>query len=191
MSAQQILSFRDLDVWHAAMDLADAAFDLSEQLPSTLRFDLGSQIRKSATSVPSNIAEGHAHRGERTFLRHVRIALGSLAELDTQLELGSRRGFFEVDGFGAVRFSDRAHRSTPARSREVSDEALASKYRCACCHSDSRISRLHLVGAACASLKTRFANPEPRTPSPESRAPDPESRERATGIHEPISRGSR
>ena len=40
--------------------------------------------------MPSNIAEGHAHRGRRTFLRHVRIALGSHAELDTQLELALR-----------------------------------------------------------------------------------------------------
>ncbi len=69
------------------MDLAVTAHHLAGLLPSAQRFELGSQIRKSATSVPSNVAEGHAHHGDRTYLRHVRIALGSLAELDTQLEL--------------------------------------------------------------------------------------------------------
>jgi len=47
-------------------------------------------MRKSATSVPSNIAEGHSQRGDRVFLRHIRIALGSLAELETQVEIAIR-----------------------------------------------------------------------------------------------------
>ena len=91
MPSEKIVSFRDLDTWQAAMDLAVAAHEAASRLPATQRFELGSQIRRSATSVPSNVAEGHAHRGNRTFLRHVRIALGSLAELDTQLELSRRQ----------------------------------------------------------------------------------------------------
>ena len=82
--------FRDLEAWHSAMDLAVAAYSLAGQLPPTHRFELGSQIRRSATSIPSNIAEGHSQRGDRVFLRHVRIALGSLAELDTQVEIAIR-----------------------------------------------------------------------------------------------------
>ena len=72
------------------MDLAITTHRLAALLPTAQRFELGSQIRKAATSVPSNVAEGHAHHGDRTYLRHVRIALGSLAELDTQLELALR-----------------------------------------------------------------------------------------------------
>jgi len=72
------------------MDLAITTHRLAGLLPTAQRFELGSQIRKAATSVPSNIAEGHTHHGDPTYLRHVRIALGSLAELDTQLELALR-----------------------------------------------------------------------------------------------------
>ena len=82
--------FRDLDAWQSAMDPAVAAHGFAGQLPPTHRFELGSQIRRSATSIPSNIAEGHSQRGDRVFLRHVRIALGSLAELDTQVEIAIR-----------------------------------------------------------------------------------------------------
>ena len=82
--------FRDLEAWQSAMDVAVAAHSLAGQLPPTHRFELGSQIRRSATSIPSNIAEGHSQRGDRVFLRHVRIALGSLAELDTQVEIAIR-----------------------------------------------------------------------------------------------------
>ena len=82
--------FRDLEAWQSAMDLAVSAHRFASQLPPTHRFELGSQIRKSATSIPSNIAEGHSQRGDRVFLRHVRIALGSLAELDTQVEIAIR-----------------------------------------------------------------------------------------------------
>jgi four helix bundle protein len=93
MSSTKIVSFRDLDAWQAAMDLAVVAHEVAAQLPTEQRFELGSQIRRAATSVPSNVAEGHAHRSDRSYLRHVRIALGSLWELDTQLELARRLGF--------------------------------------------------------------------------------------------------
>lgn len=82
--------FRDLEAWQSAMDFAVSAHWLASQMPATHRFELGSQIRRSATSIPSNIAEGHSQRGDRVFLRHVRIALGSLAELDTQVEIAIR-----------------------------------------------------------------------------------------------------
>jgi four helix bundle protein len=69
------------------MEVAVGAHKLADGLTSDHRFTLGAQIRRSSTSVPSNIAEGHAHRGNRIFLRHVRIAIGSIAELDTQIEI--------------------------------------------------------------------------------------------------------
>jgi four helix bundle protein len=72
------------------MDLAVAAPKFAETLPATHRFELASQVRKSATSIPSNIAEGYGQRGDRVLYRHIRIALGSLAELETQIELALR-----------------------------------------------------------------------------------------------------
>ena len=92
--------FRDLEAWQSAMDLAVAAHELASHLPPTHRFELASQMRRSATSIPSNVAEGHAQRGDRVFLRHVRIALGSLAELETQVEICIRARLLDE---GAVR----------------------------------------------------------------------------------------
>jgi four helix bundle protein len=90
---QSIRSFRDLEVWSAAMDLAIAAHKLADRLPPNHRFELASQMRRAATSIPSNIAEGYAYRRDRVFVRHVRIALGSLAELDTQIEIAVRLSY--------------------------------------------------------------------------------------------------
>jgi four helix bundle protein len=87
-----IRSFRDLDAWDAAMTLAVECYQVSKRLPSEERFGLSAQIRRAAASVPSNIAEGHAAGSDGIFARHVRIALGSLAELSTQFELAVRVG---------------------------------------------------------------------------------------------------
>src|SRR5262249_39209589 len=85
-----VRTFRNLEAWQSAMDLAVACYEVARRLPSDERFVLGSQIRRAAISVPSNIAEGHATRSDGTLLRHLRIARGSLGELETQLELLSR-----------------------------------------------------------------------------------------------------
>jgi four helix bundle protein len=87
MGVTAVVSFRDLEVWQAALELAVTAHELTRPLPAAYRFELGSQMRRAATSVPSNVAEGHANRSTRVFLRHVRIAIGSLAEVDTLLEV--------------------------------------------------------------------------------------------------------
>jgi four helix bundle protein len=83
------------------MELAVAAYLAANTFPSSERFGLAAHIKKSATSVPSNIAEGHAQRGDRVFLRHIRIALGSLGELDTQLELARRLNLID-DGVAST-----------------------------------------------------------------------------------------
>jgi four helix bundle protein len=103
MVIAKITSFRDLDAWQAAMELAVMVHRAAAILPASQRFELGAQLRKAATSVPSNIAEGHAQKGGRTFLRHVRIALGSLAEVDTQIELAVRLNFFTTQDVLALR----------------------------------------------------------------------------------------
>lgn len=89
--------FRDLEAWQASMELAVAAHQLAARLPPVHRFELGTQIRKAATSIPSNVAEGHAHGSDKVLMRHIRIALGSLAELETQVEIAVRLGLLESD----------------------------------------------------------------------------------------------
>ena len=88
-----IQSFRDLDAWKVGMDLAVSLYAIIDRLPSVERFELASQMRRAAISVPSNVAEGHAAGGDRRYRNHVRIAIGSLAELSTCLELSVRLGY--------------------------------------------------------------------------------------------------
>jgi four helix bundle protein len=84
-----IQSYRDLSVWQKSMTLAERVYTATEHLPLSERYGLTSQMRKAVVSIPSNIAEGKAIGG-RGYLRHLRIALGSEAELQTQIELAVR-----------------------------------------------------------------------------------------------------
>jgi carbamoyl-phosphate synthase large subunit len=81
-----IRSFKDLDAWQVAMKLTIEVYDVAKRLPATERFELAAQMRRAAVSIPSNVAEGQANAGGR-YRHHVRIALGSWAELVTHLEL--------------------------------------------------------------------------------------------------------
>ncbi len=78
---------RDLDAWKEAMLLAQKVYRVTEDLPDRERYGLISQMRRAAVSVPSNIAEGAARASKKEFAQFLRHALGSLAELDTQLVL--------------------------------------------------------------------------------------------------------
>ena len=91
-----VKSFRDLVVWQKAMDLADAVYTATEGFPRNEMFGLTAQIRKAVVSIPSNIAEGRACGGGR-YLHHLRIAIGSEAELQTQVELAARRAYLPAD----------------------------------------------------------------------------------------------
>jgi four helix bundle protein len=70
-----------------------SAYQLIRKLPAAEMYGLSAQMRRAAVSIPSNIAEGHAGGRGARYRHHVRIALGSLAELDTHLEIAVRLGF--------------------------------------------------------------------------------------------------
>jgi four helix bundle protein len=74
-----------------------AIYQVTEQLPKEERFALISQLRRAATSVPSNIAEGAARQTKKEFANYIHIAQGSLSELDTHLEI-ARRLHYVPDG---------------------------------------------------------------------------------------------
>ena len=82
-----VRNFRDLIAWQKAMKLAQVTYEMTSEMPASERFGLIEQMRRAAVSSPSNIAEGHARQTRRDYLRHLRIARGSLAELATQYEL--------------------------------------------------------------------------------------------------------
>jgi four helix bundle protein len=86
----QINSFRDLLVWQKAMDLAVRCYGVSRRMPREEQGVLGYQIRKSAGSMPSNIAEGKSRQSTAIYMNHLWVAHGSGAELEAQLELGAR-----------------------------------------------------------------------------------------------------
>jgi four helix bundle protein len=85
-----IRCYRDLLVWKRAMDLVEECYRLTDNMSRNEEFGLKSQMRRAAVSIPSNIAEGHSRRHSREFLQYLSIALGSLAELETQLDLATR-----------------------------------------------------------------------------------------------------
>lgn len=83
-------SYKDLIVWQKAIDLVVAIYKLTNLFPKEELYGLTSQIRRAAVSIPSNIAEGR-HRGSKNdYLHFLRISYGSVAELETQLEIAKR-----------------------------------------------------------------------------------------------------
>ena len=92
-----IESYKDLTVWQKSMDLATIVYRLIRKLPGEERFALCDQIRRSAVSIPSNIAEGKSRNSKREYRQFVGIAKGSAAELETQLILCERIGYLEKE----------------------------------------------------------------------------------------------
>ena len=88
--AGEVQSYRDLKVWQKGMDLAAASYTNTKSLPDDERFGMISQIRRAAASVPANIAEGYGRENRGEFIQFLRIAQGSLKELETHLLLVQR-----------------------------------------------------------------------------------------------------
>lgn len=78
-------NYKELQVWQKSIELVLDVYKLVKELPSEERYALGDQMRRSAVSIPSNIAEGHARESAKEFRHFLTIASGSLAELETQL----------------------------------------------------------------------------------------------------------
>ena len=88
-----VQSYRQLEVWQLAMDLAEKCYQATKCFPREELFGLTSQIRRAGVSIPANIAEGQGRSHTKEFLKHLSIARGSLMELETHLTLGQRLGF--------------------------------------------------------------------------------------------------
>ncbi len=88
-------SFRELIVWQKAMDLAEGVHRDTQAMPKVDLWTLGTQLRRAANSIPSNVAEGFSRRSGRAYRAHVAVALGSQAEVQTQLEISARLSLIE------------------------------------------------------------------------------------------------
>jgi four helix bundle protein len=87
-----INSYRDLKVWQEAMELAVEAYRVTQNFPKEEMYGMTAQFRRSAASVAANIAEGHGRENTGSFVQFLRVAQGSLKELETHLLLADRVG---------------------------------------------------------------------------------------------------
>ena len=85
-------SYRDLKVWQRAMDLAVLIYELTRSFPKEEQFGLTSQVRRASVSIAANIAEGYGRSSKPSYLNFLRIAQGSLKEVETHLILATRVG---------------------------------------------------------------------------------------------------
>lgn len=88
-----IKSYKDLDVWKKSIELVKEIYILVKYLPKEETYALSDQIRRSAISIPSNIAEGSGRNGTKEYLQFLYIALGSLCELETQIIISKEIGY--------------------------------------------------------------------------------------------------
>ena len=84
---------KSLDVWKESVDLSVCIYRLTSGFPKTEDFGLTSQMRRAGVSIPSNIAEGAGRGATKEFIQFLKIANGSLTELDTQLEIALKLGY--------------------------------------------------------------------------------------------------
>ena len=95
-------TFRKLLVWQKSMQLVTNVYKTAQLLPKEEMYALTSQIKKCAVSIPSNIAEGYGRETNKEYLRFLNIALSSLFELQTQLEIAYNLNYFNQDDFNLL-----------------------------------------------------------------------------------------
>ena len=101
-------SYRDLDVWREAMDFVVECYRMTGTFPKSEVYGLTSQLQRAAVSIPANIAEGQGRQYEKEFLQHLAIAYGSLAEVETHIQIARRLEY--VDGEKESQMLERAAR---------------------------------------------------------------------------------
>lgn len=97
-----VSSHRQLIVWQKSMTLVSLVYRASGHFPQEEKFGLTSQMRRAAVSIPSNIAEGRARNSRKDFVQFLHIALGSLAELETQLDISESLSYLKKADYTEV-----------------------------------------------------------------------------------------
>jgi four helix bundle protein len=97
-----INSYRDLLVWQKSMDLVTEVYKMTQSFPTSELYALTSQIRRSAVSIPSNIAEGYGRNSTGDYKRFLKIAVSSLFELQTQIEIALNLNYISKNIFDEI-----------------------------------------------------------------------------------------
>ena len=92
-----IRSYKNLDIWKKGVGLVKNIYLITKEFPKSETYALVDQIRRAATSIPSNIAEGHTRQHKKEFRQFLFVALGSLAEPETQLIIAEKLGYLEKE----------------------------------------------------------------------------------------------
>jgi four helix bundle protein len=91
----KIKNYKDLDIWKRSIGVVENIYKISKNFPKEEMYGLTSQLRRSAVSIPSNIAEGFARFSNKEYKHFLFISLGSCAELSTQIIIALRLEYFE------------------------------------------------------------------------------------------------
>jgi len=89
-------SHKDLNVWKQSMEFVSKIYRITRQLPNAEQYGLSSQMRRSAISIPCNIAEGASRHSTKEYMQFLYVSLGSLAEIETQLDIAERLDFIAI-----------------------------------------------------------------------------------------------
>ena len=95
----EIKDFKDLRIWATGMQIVKEIYRITAGFPKTEQFGLTNQMRRAGVSIPSNIVEGHVKNQTGEFLRYLSIAIGSCAELETQLIISKELGWLKDENF--------------------------------------------------------------------------------------------
>jgi four helix bundle protein len=89
-------SYENLNIWKSSMDLTEKVYLITKKFPREEVYGIVSQMRRSAVSIPSNIAEGSSRQSEKDYSRFIEIAIGSLKELENLFRITDRLGYTDI-----------------------------------------------------------------------------------------------
>jgi four helix bundle protein len=98
-----VRNYRDLEIWQDGVRFTLAVYEITGTFPKHEQFGLAGQLQRAAVSIPSNIAEGHVQASDAVFARHLQIAIGSAAEVDTQLLIAQQLGYLDLESMKELR----------------------------------------------------------------------------------------
>ena len=95
-------SYKELEVWHKAMDLVVDCYQVTKGFPKSEVWGLASQLQRASVSIPTNIAEGRERQHTKEFIQFLSIAYGSLAELETLIQIAERLNYLDANQSGQI-----------------------------------------------------------------------------------------